>query len=65
VRSGGAASSVPDMLPDTAKPQLDGLGLLLAESDREDPYLTQPLREDAPRDDESLDEQILAGLVTP
>jgi hypothetical protein len=41
------------------------LRLLLAEADREDPILTSPPREDAPEGEEALDEQILAGLVTP
>jgi hypothetical protein len=53
------------MHTETEKPQLAELGLLLAETDREDPYLTQPVRDDAPDGEESLDEQILAGLVTP
>jgi hypothetical protein len=44
--------------------QMADLDLLLAESDREDPYL-QPRRADDPPAGESLDEQILAGLVTP
>ena len=40
------------------------LELLLAESDREDPFLTPaPSASDEPR--ESLDSQILAGLVSP
>jgi hypothetical protein len=38
------------------------LRLLLAEGDREDPILTTPPREDS---EQELDEQILAGLVTP
>jgi hypothetical protein len=41
------------------------LDLLLAEADREDPYLSTPLREDVTRDAEDIDQQILAGLVTP
>jgi hypothetical protein len=41
------------------------LRLLLAEADREDPILTTAPREDAPDGEEALDEQILAGLVTP
>jgi hypothetical protein len=40
------------------------LDLLLAESDREDPYL-QTRRDDEPEGEESLNDQILAGLVTP
>jgi hypothetical protein len=41
------------------------LELLLAESDREAPILStpRPVAEDEPR--ESLDQQILAGLVSP
>jgi hypothetical protein len=44
---------------------LADLDLLLAESDREDPYLSTPLREDAPQTADEIDHQILAGLVTP
>ena len=43
---------------------MEDLDLLLAESDREDPYL-QPRRDDEPEGEESLNDQILAGLVTP
>jgi hypothetical protein len=40
------------------------LELLLAESDREEPFLVAPRSEkQEPR--EEIDEQILAGLVTP
>ena len=42
------------------------LELLLAESDRDEPFLVFPRRPEAlqePR--EEIDEQILAGLVTP
>jgi hypothetical protein len=41
------------------------LDLLLAEADREDPYLSAPLGEDVTRDADDIDHQILAGLVTP
>lgn len=42
------------------------LRLLLAEADREDPILSAPRDPDRERDgEEELDEQILAGLVTP
>ena len=40
------------------------LDLLVAESDRDDPFLLAPQREDA-RDTDDIDDQILAGLVTP
>jgi hypothetical protein len=40
------------------------LTLLLAEADREDRLLTPP-REQPERPRESLDQQILAGLVSP
>jgi hypothetical protein len=40
------------------------LELLLAESDREEPFLT-PRRPASPEPREEIDEQILAGLVTP
>jgi hypothetical protein len=41
------------------------LDLLLAEADREDPFLAVPRPEDAKRDEDAIDHQILAGLVTP
>jgi hypothetical protein len=41
------------------------LDLLLAESDREDRFLSPARRPDAPEGLEALDEQILAGLVSP
>jgi hypothetical protein len=44
---------------------LADLDLLLAEADREDPELATPLREDPTRSAEDIDQQILAGLVTP
>ena len=40
------------------------LELLLVETDREDPFLRDP-REDAAEPLESIDSQILAGLVSP
>jgi hypothetical protein len=43
---------------------MEDLDLLLAESDREDPIL-QSRRDDKAPTEEKLDEQILAGLVTP
>jgi hypothetical protein len=39
------------------------LELLLAEADRDDPILSMPRESGEPR--ESLDSQILAGLVSP
>ena len=42
------------------------LELLLAESDREEPFLVYPRRPEAAQEPrEEFDEQILAGLVTP
>ena len=42
------------------------LELLLAESDREEPFLVFPRRPEAAQEPrEEIDEQILAGLVTP
>ena len=41
------------------------LELLLAESDREQPFLVAPRRPERQEPREELDEQILAGLVTP
>jgi len=41
------------------------LELLLAESDREDPFLSAPRTDTGDEPRESLDSQILAGLVSP
>ena len=41
------------------------LELLLAEADRDDPFLSAPRAEDTEEPRESLDSQILAGLVSP
>ena len=41
------------------------LELLLAESDREEPFLIMPRRPENAEPREEIDEQILAGLVTP
>jgi hypothetical protein len=51
--------------PRTTNAAEPDLRLLLAEADREDPILASPLREDATEGEEALDDQILAGLVTP
>ena len=40
------------------------LDLLLAEADRDDPFL-KPVREETDEPRESIDSQILAGLVSP
>jgi hypothetical protein len=60
-------ASVVDMADDprTTTDAEPDLRLLLAEADREDPFLATPQRDDAPEGEEALDEQILAGLVTP
>ena len=62
-------ASVEDMDPrsfhESTHTTLADLDLLLAEADREDPYLTTPSREDASNDVAEIDDQILAGLVTP
>ena len=61
----GGLATVGHMEKDTLIRQAD-LELLLAESDREVPFLVVPRRPEAtqePRDE--IDEQILAGLVTP
>lgn len=52
--------------PRTMPDHESDLRLLLAEGDREDPILSSPrdLGHDGDRE-EALDEQILAGLVTP
>ena len=61
--------SVRDMDPrsfhESTHTTMADLDLLLAEADREDPYLTTPPREDAAGDVAEIDDQILAGLVTP
>ena len=49
-------------IPRDPQPDLD---LLLAERDREDPILTPAPRPDQPEGEDAIDEQILAGLVTP
>ena len=41
------------------------LDLMLAETDREDIFLSPAPRPDAPAGTEAIDEQILAGLVSP
>ena len=41
------------------------LELLLAEADREDPFLSAPRAQGSEEPRESLDSQILAGLVSP
>jgi hypothetical protein len=41
------------------------LELLLAESDRDEPFLVPPPPQERPAPREEIDEQILAGLVTP
>ena len=41
------------------------LELLLAESDRDEPFLVAPRRADEREPREEIDEQILAGLVKP
>lgn len=67
----GSAASVFGMDPRTLHERtkttttMADLDLLLAEADREDPYLSTPLREDVTRDADDIDHQILAGLVTP
>jgi hypothetical protein len=55
----------PRSLYESSHTTLSDLDLLLAESDRDDPFLAAPLREDTPRDEDAIDHQILAGLVTP
>jgi hypothetical protein len=51
--------------PRTTHDSEPDLRLLLAEADREDPILTATPRDDAAEGEDALDEQILAGLVTP
>jgi hypothetical protein len=54
-----------DKDPRTTNDAEPDLRLLLAEADREDPILSSPPREEALEGEEALDDQILAGLVTP
>jgi hypothetical protein len=65
VSDGMRGVSVRQMESDTKIRDAD-LELLLAEADREEPFLHAPRR---PQEDleprEEIDEQILAGLVTP
>jgi hypothetical protein len=52
----------PLQTPGNAHADLD---LLLVETDREDPILAQAGRAGAPSGEDAIDEQILAGLVSP
>jgi hypothetical protein len=61
-RSGNAGYG-PHMERDTTIRDAD-LELLLAETDREEPFLVAP-RPEKQELSEEIDEQILAGLVTP
>jgi hypothetical protein len=63
VRDGRTPDSVESMENDTKIRDAD-LELLLAESDREEPFLI-PRRPDEREPREEIDEQILAGLVKP
>ena len=53
---------MPDPKPQFTDADLD---LLLREADRDDPILSAPRSDDAGEPRESLDSQILAGLVSP
>ena len=65
VRLGRAGASVGGMENEMLIRQAD-LQLLLAESDRDEPFLVVPRRPEATQEPrEEIDEQILAGLVTP
>jgi hypothetical protein len=52
-------------MPNDPKVNDADLELLLAESDREEPFLVAPRRPAGPEPREEIDEQILAGLVKP
>ena len=53
-------------MPDPKPSFTDGdLELLLREADRDDPILSSPRSDDGREPRESLDSQILAGLVSP
>ncbi len=52
----------PLVTPDDRYADLD---LLLAESDREDRFLSPAPRAGAPEGEDAIDQQILAGLVSP
>ncbi len=58
------AVTVTDMETENQMRDAD-LELLLSESDREEPFLHAPRRTDEREPREEIDEQILAGLVTP
>ena len=59
------ADTVPAMESDIEIRDAD-LELLLAEADRDEPFLVAPRRpDDASKAREEIDEQILAGLVKP
>jgi hypothetical protein len=65
VSPGRAAASVGCMENELKIRDAD-LELLLAESDRDEPFLVFPRRPEAVQEPrEEIDEQILAGLVTP
>ena len=53
---------MPDPKPKFTDADLE---LLLAEADRDNPILSAPRTDDASEPRESLDSQILAGLVSP
>jgi hypothetical protein len=55
-------SRTPVSIPGDPYADLD---LLLAETDREDRFLSPAPRPDAPEGEDAIDEQILAGLVSP
>jgi hypothetical protein len=65
VASVPAMANDPRTQPETSFTTMADLDLLLAESDREDPYLTPARPERADEAEAAIDDQILAGLVTP
>lgn len=58
----GSDPRTPLETPDDPYADLD---LLLAESDREDRFLSLARRPDAPQGEDAIDAQILGGLVNP
>ena len=55
----------PCTTPVTPSDSYAELGLLLAERDREERILARAPRPGAPEGEDAIDEQILAGLVSP
>ena len=64
-QGGGAHGQRPRTPLSTPSDPHADLDLLLAESDRDERFLSPAPRPDAPHGEASIDDQILAGLVSP